>query len=68
MYTKRSDFIHGKQMEQISGLERVEARRLARRCASAILDHANRSTLPLFYDDLLDEFLLRGRDLDRDVR
>jgi len=67
LYTKRSDFIHGKEMERISGLERVAARRLARRCVSAILDRANSSAPPPSYNDLLDEFLLRGRELDRDV-
>jgi hypothetical protein len=64
LYGKRSDFIHGKRMEQISGLERVEARRLTRRCVSEILDQANLSAVTFSYDNFLHELLLRGRALD----
>ncbi len=67
LYRRRSDFIHGKQMDQIAGSERVEARRLARRCVSAILHHANSSAVTFSYDNFLHELLLRGRRLEQDV-
>lgn len=67
LYRKRSDFIHGKRMEQIAGLERVEARTLARRCVSAVLHRANWSATTFSYEDFLHELLLHGRDLERDI-
>jgi hypothetical protein len=60
-------FIHGKQMDQIAGSERVEARRLARRCVSAIHHHANSSAVTFSYDNFLHELLLRGCRLEPDV-
>jgi hypothetical protein len=67
LYRKRSDFIHGKRMKQITGLEMVEARRLARRCVSAILHHLDLSGETFSYDAFLHDLLLSGRGLDPDV-
>ncbi len=67
LYKRRSDFIHGKQMDRIGGSEKVDARRLARRCVSAILKHIESSAEAFSYEEFLQKLLLFGHQLEADV-
>ncbi len=63
LFERRSDFLHGREMADISSAERVNARKLARHCVFALLSEARNSNATVAYDDFLHSLLLRGRQL-----
>jgi hypothetical protein len=56
----RSEYLHGRQMEDIAGEDRIGARRLARRVVNGIIDAAVSERRPQSRNDFLDGLLDRG--------
>lgn len=60
LFKKRSDFLHGQAMTDISSRVRLEARQLARRCVCALVAAATSVSAPDNQDAFLGELLKRG--------
>jgi hypothetical protein len=56
----RSEYVHGRQMEDIASGDRIGARRLARRVVNGIIDAALSERRPQSRKDFLDGLLDRG--------
>jgi hypothetical protein len=63
LFNERSRFVHGRTMSDITSKSRLEARRLARRCACALISAATSEEPPENRDAFLENLLQRNWSL-----
>ncbi|MGD9658550.1 MAG: hypothetical protein AB7U61_13110 [Methylocystis sp.] len=67
LFKVRSDFVHGREMQDIPSKSRVEARRLARRCVCGLIREALDTSRSSARENLLEDLLDKGLVLKKAV-
>jgi hypothetical protein len=66
LFADRSAFLHGREMGVISSASRLDARRIARRCVSALIEAAQQDSKDP--DAFRHHLVLQGMQLDKDLQ